>query len=130
MEEKNNQNSFHYFYSAREQKEIQTIRNKYIQPQETENQLEQLRRLDAGVTKKGMIVSLLIGIIGTLMLGIGMCCCMIWDSSPVVFVIGIVIGLSGILCISLAYPLYTRIIKKERHKIAPEIIRLTDELIK
>jgi len=29
-----------------------------------------------------------------------------------------------------AYPIYNAIIRKERKKIAPEIIRLTDELMK
>ena len=43
---------------------------------------------------------------------------------------GIIIGIVGIVLVSLAYPLYNRIVKKEREKIAPEIIRLTDELMK
>ena len=30
----------------------------------------------------------------------------------------------------MAYPIYQKVLKKERKKIAPEIIRLTDELIK
>ena len=32
--------------------------------------------------------------------------------------------------IALAYPMYNVIVKRERKKIAPEIIRLTDELMK
>ena len=45
-------------------------------------------------------------------------------------VIGIIIGVLGIILLSCAYPVYNREIKKEREKIAPEIIRLTDELMK
>ena len=43
---------------------------------------------------------------------------------------GIAVGIIGIVLVCLAYPIYNRIVKKEREKIAPEIIRLTDELMK
>ena len=44
--------------------------------------------------------------------------------------LGIVIGVVGIVQGGLAYPLYNRTLKKEREKIAPEILRLSDELMK
>lgn len=44
------------------------------------------------------------------------------------FVPGIIIGVIGIVMIALAYPLYERITKKERKKIAPLILKLADEL--
>ena len=53
MESKNN--SFHYTYSAKQQEEIQHIREKYLP--KTEDKMEQLRRLDRSATKKGTIVS-------------------------------------------------------------------------
>ena len=43
---------------------------------------------------------------------------------------GILIGIVGIVLVCVAYPIYNAIVKKEREKIAPEIIRLTDELMK
>ena len=43
---------------------------------------------------------------------------------------GIAIGLVGIILVSLAYPVYNRVVQKERARIAPEIIRLTDDLMK
>lgn len=118
--------SFQYTYSAKQQEEIRNIRQKYM-PQE-ENKMEQLRRMDAGVTRKATSISLAIGIGGTLLLGVGMCCCMVWQG--VWFLPGIVIGLAGIGILALAYLMYHRIIKKERKKIAPEILRLTEELMK
>ena len=90
--------------------------------------MEQLRRLDRSVTRKGAAVSIVMGIIGALTLGIGMCCAMVWMGQW--FVPGIVIGLVGIILVSLTYPLYTHITQKEREKVAPEILRLTDELMK
>ena len=44
--------------------------------------------------------------------------------------VGISTGVIGIILVCMAYPIYNRILKKEREKIAPEIIRLTDDLMK
>ena len=120
-----NKETFSYTYSAKEQEEIKKIREKYA-PKEADK-MEQLRRLDAGVTQKGTVVSLVVGIIGALILGTGMSMCMVWTE---LFVLGIIVGIVGIAVISAAYPLYSYVTKKEREKIAPEIIRLTDELMK
>ena len=120
-----NKETFNYTYSAAQQEEIKKIREKYM-PKEADK-MEQLRRLDAGVTKKGTVISLAAGIAGALVLGTGMCCCMIWTEF---FVLGIIVGIIGIAMVSSAYPLYSCITKKEREKIAPEIMRLTDELMK
>lgn len=126
MENKNENEVFSYTYSAKEQEEVKQIRKKYM-PKEADK-MEQLRRLDRGVTRKGAAVSIVMGIIGALTLGIGMCCAMVWMGQW--FVPGIVIGLVGIILVSLVYPLYTHITQKEREKVAPEILRLTDELMK
>ncbi len=119
-------NNFEYTYSASQQEEIKRIRNKYM-PHE-EDKMEQLRRLDENVTKKGTVISLIVGIISTLVLGIGMCCCLVWADR--FFVLGIIVGIVGITGISLAYPIYAYVTKKERERIAPQIIRLSDELLK
>lgn len=129
--------SFEYTYSAKEQAEIKNIRERYIKPQDTEaDKMEQLRRLDASVTKKGTLAALLVGIIGALVMGIGMSLIMT-DFSKILgeyqdhaMLIGIIVGVVGMVGVILAYPIYNRITKKERKRIAPEIIRLTDELMK
>ncbi|MGN1415386.1 MAG: hypothetical protein ACI4XF_00950 [Oscillospiraceae bacterium] len=122
----NNKETFTYRYSAVEQDEIKKIRQKYL-PEESDK-MAQLRKLDHSVTRKGMAVSISVGVVGTLLLGVGMCCTMVWADS--FFVLGIIVGIIGIAILSAAYPLYSHITKKEREKIAPEIIRLTDELMK
>lgn len=129
-----NKESFHYTYSAKQQTEIDNIRKKYL-PKE-EDKMEQLRKLDAGVTQKANMVSIIVGVIGALILGLGMSLFMTDLGETVglhgnwAMFIGIVVGVMGIVCVSFAYPIYQRVIKKEREKIAPEIIRLTDELMK
>ena len=122
MENKNQ--TFHYTYSARQQEEIQNIRKRYL-PKE-EDKMEQLRRLDQGTTKKGRILSITLGVIGCLLLGVGMCCTMVWMEQ--LFIPGIIIGLIGIGAVIAAYPLYTRVTRKEREKVAPQILQLTEEL--
>ncbi|MBQ8787275.1 MAG: hypothetical protein IJZ61_06550 [Oscillospiraceae bacterium] len=120
-----NKETFSYTYSAKEQEEIKKIREKYV-PKEADK-MEQLRRLDESVTRKGTVISLVVGIIGALILGTGMSMCMVWTE---LFVLGIIVGIVGIAMVAAAYPLYSYVTKKEREKIAPEIIRLTDELMK
>ncbi|MBR2924269.1 MAG: hypothetical protein IKC28_04480 [Clostridia bacterium] len=119
-------NTFQYTYSAKEQAEIKRIRSKYV-PKE-ENKLEQLQRLDASATQKATMYAIGVGVVGALILGLGMSCCMVFSSSW--FIPGIVIGLVGMVVVAVAYPLYNSVLKKERERIAPEILRLTDELLK
>ncbi|MDE7282165.1 MAG: hypothetical protein K2N85_01020 [Lachnospiraceae bacterium] len=125
MEEK--KEVFNYTYSASQQAEIKSIREKYMPPTEEEDKMERLRRLDRSVTKTGTAVSIIVGVISTLVFGVGMSCTMVWEG---LMLPGIVIGIVGIIGIVLAYPLYIHITKKQREKVAPEIIRLTDELMK
>ena len=130
------QETFKITYSAKEQDEIKAIRKKYVIAEEKEDKMVLLRRLDAGVTKKAQTISLVLGVIGALLLGVGMSLSMSEFSKilgayeDMALLIGIVIGIIGIVLVSLAYPIYNRIVKKEREKIAPEIIRLADELMK
>ena len=131
-----NKETFHFTYSAKEQAEIKAIREKYTAPEKSEDKIAHLRRLDAAVTQKATSVSLIFGIIGALILGTGMSLAMteiggvIGLAPEMAMPAGLLIGVVGIVLVCVAYPLYNRIVKKEREKIAPEIIRLTDELMK
>ena len=118
--------TFQYTYSAKEQEELKRIRNKYL-PKE-ENKMELLRRMDAQVTQKATMHAIIVGVIGALVLGMGMSCCLVWADS--VFVLGIVVGMIGMGILALAYPIYSRTIKKERERITPEVLRLTEDLMK
>ena len=120
--------TFTYTYSASQQEEVKRIREKYAPPAKGEDKMERLRRLDRAATKPGTVAALVVGIAGTLVMGLGMCCTMVWGET--LFVPGIVIGVVGIIGICAAYPLHLRITKKRRDKLAPEIMRLTDELLK
>ena len=136
MENNCENKDFHYTYSAKEQAELKRIREKYTAPTEPEDKMARLRRLDASVTKTAQPVAIAIGIIGALILGFGMSICMtdlgkiLGSFRDMSMVIGIIVGVIGGILASLAYPIYCAIVKAKRKKLAPEIIRLTDELMK
>ena len=123
-------NSFEYTYSAQQQQEVENIRKKYL-PKE-EDKMGQLRSLHSIPTQKAQAASIAIGVLGTLVLGTGMSLCMT-DLGAVLghlaMVIGILVGLLGLVMVALACPVYNVVLKKERQRIAPEILRLSDELL-
>ena len=136
MENNNENNGFQYTYSAKEQAELKRIREKYTAPTEVEDKMARLRRLDRSVTNTAEAVALVFGVLGTLVLGFGMSLCMtdlgelLGLYRTAAMVIGVIAGLAGGILASLAYPSYNAIVKAKRKKLAPEIIRLTDELMK
>lgn len=128
----NREESFRYTYSAKEQAEVESIRKKYL-PKEEENKMEHLRRLDRVPHRKAQALSLTLGILGALILGTGMSLAMTDLGAALgslAMVLGIPIGILGIVMVVLAYPAYNKTLKKEQEKIAPEILRLTEELMK
>ena len=128
-----NKEGFSFTYSAAQQQEVEDIRKKYL-PKE-EDKMEQLRKLHGIPTQKAQAASLAVGIIGALIMGTGMSLAMtdigqmLGSHRELSMLIGILIGLVGMVLVAFAYPLYNRVLRKEREKIAPEILRLSDELL-
>ena len=127
---------FSYTYSAKEQAEIKRIREKYAPETKEENKLEKLIKLDASVTSTAQVVALILGIIGALIFGFGLSLFLsdfgktlgLTDTANIVF--GIILGIFGGVTLSFAYPAYLKIVNIKRKKITPEILKLTDELMK
>ncbi len=115
---------FKYNYSAETENEVYKIREKYSPNEKTP--LEKLRDLDKSSTKKGKIFSFLAGIAGTLFLGGGMSFCLELTDY---FILGIVLGGIGITLIISAYPLYLKITKSERERLAPQVMKLSNEVL-
>lgn len=134
MQTNNYNNGFTYTYSSEEQEELKRIRDKYVAREE--DKLDRLRRLDRSATERAQMYSITIGIIGTLIMGFGMSLCMtelsliFGDKQWLAMLTGVLVGLIGCALVALAYPVYNLTLKRERKRIAPEIIRLTDELMK
>ena len=125
-----NKEGFRFTYSAAQRQEIENIRKKYI-PKEADK-MEQLRKLHNSASRKAQGWAIAVGVIGALIMGTGMSLAMTDIGSSLgslAMVIGIVIGILGMILVALAYPVYNRVLKNERQRIAPEILRLTDELM-
>lgn len=128
-----NQESFSFTYSAAQQQEIESIRKKYL-PKE-ESKMERLRALHRYAGQKAQAWAIALGVIGALIMGAGMSLAMtdlaeiLGVGADMAMLIGIVIGVVGMALLALAYPVYNRVLDRERRRIAPEILRLTDELL-
>jgi hypothetical protein len=129
-----NNERFQFTYSAAQQQEIENIRKKYL-PKE-QDKMELLRKLHNSASQKAQAWAIALGTVGALILGTGMSLAMtelgqvLGMHQNVSMAIGVITGLAGMILVALAYPVYNRILRKERERIAPEILRLTDELLK
>lgn len=125
-----NKETFKMTYSAQQMEEVERIRKKYA-PQE-EDKMARLRELDARAGKKATPRAIAVGVIGALLMGTGMSLVMT-DSGAALGMLampaGIAVGVVGLTLMVCAYPLYERTLKKEQEKVAPELLRLTEELM-
>ena len=118
-------NTFSYSYSARRNKEVESIRQKYIPHEESKS--ETLKRLDRRVQRAGTVAGLCLGVIGALVFGIGMCFFLevftgaLW-MAPLFMIPG-----TGIMIP--AYPVYRHLSRKTKAELTPEILRLSAEIL-
>lgn len=117
---------FEYTYSAENQAEINAIKQKYL-PKQTdgkEEAMKQLRKLDASCERTAQITALTVGIIGTLIFGLGLTFCLEWSN----LILGIVLMVVGAAIAVPAKFIYDKVLKSKREKAAPEIMRLSELL--
>ncbi len=117
--------TFNYTYSAEKNKEVESIRRKYLPHSESE--IDTLRKLDARVRTAGVIEGLCIGVIGALIFGIGTC-----------FFLGVFAGfpwltallmITGALVMIPAYPIYRKLAQRTKTELTPEILRLSEKIM-
>lgn len=119
---------FNYKYIApteEERKEIDSIRRQYAPQSQTESKLDRLRRLDSLVKNTAIIWSLVLGVLGTLIFGLGLTMILEWQILPW----GIVLMVIGSVPIAIAYPVYKTVLKKYKNRYGEEILRLSKELL-
>ena len=104
----------------------QKIRTQYME--KTPSELDALRELDARVQMAGTIPSLCIGIVGALVFGLGMCF-FLDVFAGAAWLTALLMVLGAVIMIP-AYPIYRRIARKTKAELTPEILRLSDEIIK
>ena len=119
---------FNYTYKApteEERREIESIKRQYEEPKTEEGKLEKLRRLNNFVNGSATAISFIVGIIGTLVFGLGLTMVLEWSK----LIGGIIVMIIGIPPVAIAYPLYNKILKRNKEKYGKEIIKLSEELL-
>ena len=98
-------------------------------PKET-RKVVALRKLDTRAKLPANVFAFSFGIIMALVLGVGMCLSMkvIGDGSTPLFVLGIVVGIIGIIGVSVNYPIYKRILENSMKKYSADIIALAKQI--
>lgn len=117
--------AFSYNYSAKEQQDIMLIREKYLIAEECN--LINIKKLDKHVSNVAKGTAMITGIIGVAFLGIGLSVIL---AVTQYFIAGVILGIIGLGIISIAYPVYFIVLKKQKEKFGPKIIRLADQLLK
>lgn len=121
-------NDFEFKYTApsiEERKEIESIRNSYVKNSTSNAKIETLRKLDNKVKGTPTCIALILGIVGTLIFGLGLTMILEWN----IVIWALPVCLVGLVAIILAHPIYHKISIKLKDKYAEEIIKLSDELL-
>lgn len=88
--------------------------------------LASIARLEGEKTRKATLTSITVGILFALVLGVGMCCTMVWGGG--LMIVGIVVGVIGIAGCVAVWPLYRSIVAKETARVSPSIEAAYDSL--
>lgn len=98
-------------------------------PKETRKAVA-LKKLDNRAKRPANIFAYAFGVVATLLLGVGMCLSMkiIGDGSALFTALGIVVGVIGIVGVSVNYPIYKKILENSKKKYSADIIALANEI--
>ena len=104
------------------------LANEYA-PKDT-SKVVALRKLDAKAKMPATVFTYTLGIVSVLIFGTGMCLSMniIGSGSVAMTVLGIIIGVIGMIGVSVNYPIYKKMLASGKQKYAFEIIQLAKEI--
>ena len=110
---------------------VQKIRSEYTEKQHTE--LDALKALDAKVKRPANVFGYTYGSIGAIVMGAGMSLVMTDIGAKIgltaTMVPGIAIGVAGMGMALTTYPIYKKILSKRRAKFAPQILKISENLV-
>ena len=132
-----NEDKFDYTYSApteAERLEAEEIRRRYLPENQVKseegNAIEKLRCLDRKVKLPVQILAAVIGVIGTLMLGVGMCFAMdVFGIGSRLLPLGVVVGILGIALDVSDYFIYKSLLNARKKKYSAEILAIIDKFL-
>jgi len=104
------------------------LMNEYA-PKDT-SKVVALRKLDARAKRPATIFTYTFGIIAALVTGVGMCLFMrvIGSGTTAMFVLGVIIGIVGLFCMGINYPIYKKLLAQGKQKYVFEIMELAKEI--
>lgn len=118
---------FKYSYTApteEERKEAESIKRDYVGFSAT-SKVQKLRELDKKVKRSPLVASLTVGIIATLIFGLGLALALEWSQ----YVWGVILGAIGALGMASAFWFWQILLDKNKKKYGKQIIELADEII-
>ena len=111
---------------------VQKIRTQYTEKQHTE--LDELKALDAKVKKPANVFGYVWGSVSAIIMGAGMSLVMTDVGSMIgladAMIPGILVGILGMGMALLTYPMYKSILTARKKKYAPEILALSEQLMR
>ena len=127
----NNENTFSYTYSAKENQQVLNIRDQYLPHKK--NEVEMLKELDAKVKRPANVFAYTYGAVSAIVMGAGMSLVMTDIGAMIglvsTMVPGIAIGVVGMAMALSTYPIHKRMLANRKKKYAPEIIKLSEKIM-
>lgn len=112
---------------------VEKIKGQYVGSEKKMSKLDELKALDKKVKMPAIIFAYVFGILGTLILGTGMCLamCVFGDaiSTVVSMSVGIAVGVVGIVMVLITYPIFKTLLARRKAKYSQQIITKSDELL-
>lgn len=107
------------------------IAKEYAFPQKAGSKVVALKKLDNKVRRPALILAYTLGVVCSLLLGVGMCLSMnvIGAGTAVTMGVGIGVGLVGIAGVSANYPIYKKFLRARKEKYANDVIELAKSII-
>ena len=88
-----------------------------------------LKKLDKKAKLPATIFTYTFGIISALLFGTGMCLAMqVIGSGVIGMLLGILVGIVGLTCCGVNYPIYKKLLEKGKAKFAYEIVELARQI--
>lgn len=111
---------------------VQKIRTQYTEKQHTE--LDELKELDAKVKRPANVFAYTYGSVSAVVMGAGMSLVMTEIGAIIglasAMLPGIVIGVVGMVMALSTYPIYKKMLSARKKKYAPEILKLSEKIMK
>lgn len=116
-----------FSYQEKELKTAEHIREAYSERGKSD--IEKLRKLDGKVKRPAEILAYTLGVIGSLVLGVGMCIAMQVVGTANLMPLGIAVGALGIIIVVANYFIYSAVLKSRKRRFSAEVIALSDKIL-